>query len=253
MNERELDDVLNAWRAPAPSPAVRERVQSGFAPKRRHWPALRPRTLIAAAAFAALALMFIVPRAAPQPGPAIPWTVEFQFLQYKGDGSSTVEMGATSYMLNGNETIVSRWAPSNPIKTALWQAADTMGPVHNRIVTSLMFDQAKVERIRKSRRERAARSIGAITGCGPLCLAVDHFGFPRGTPCVADTIVGRATILGHPTAAIRARWTEHGRVTLWMAPDLACITLRSVYETERPDGSFKLAGEKRAVKIITSQ
>jgi hypothetical protein len=254
MNDQELDDVLNGWHAPTPSPSLRERIRAGFSPHRGRWFTLRPRTLAVAAAFAALALLFIVPRAAPQPVPAIPWTIEFQFLEYNSDGSSRIEMGATSYMLNGNETIVSRWAPSNPMKTAMWQAIDAIGHAHERMISSLFFDQAKLDSIRKVRQERAARSIGAITGCGPACIAVDHFGFERATPganteCITGTMVGRATILGHPTVAFRMRWTEHGRDTFWMAPDLACVTLRSVYEAEQPDGSFKVVGEKRAVKI----
>jgi hypothetical protein len=161
-------------------------------------------------------------------------------------------------MLNGNETILSRSAPSNPFKTAMWQAADAIAPVHNRLITRLTFDQATIDRIRRARAARAAHTVGAITGCGPLCLAVDHFGFERATPgpttgCVAGEIIGRETILNHPTAAFHQRWTEHGRMTIWMAPDLACFSLRSVYEAEQPDGSFKVVAEKKAVRVNTSQ
>lgn len=253
MNDRELDDILNAWQTPLPSPSLRERVRAGFRPQPRRWFALRPRTFVAAAALAAVLLLFIVPGAHPQPAPAIPWTVDSEFLQYSDDGSAVVEMMATSYMQGGSEMILSRWAPSNPIKTAMWQAADAIAPIHNRIVSNMMFDQAKLERIRKFRAERAARTVGAVTGCGPLCLSVEHSYFERATPCIADTITGRDTILGHPTTAFRERWTEHGRMTLWMASDLGCITLRSVYETEQSDGSFKVVGEKRAVRITTRQ
>jgi hypothetical protein len=42
-------------------------------------------------------------------------------------------------------------------------------------------------------------------------------------------------------------------MTIWMAPDLACFALRSVYEAEQPDGSFKVVAEKRAVRVNTSQ
>lgn len=251
MNEQELDDILNTWQPPPASRSLRERVRASFAPRPPRRFGLRPRTFLAAAAFAAIAFLLIVPGAHPQPAPTPPWTLDSEFLYYADDGSPVVEMMATSYMQGGNETILSRWAPSNPMKTAMWQAADAIAPLHNRVISSLKFDRAKVEQIRKSRQERMARSIGAVTGCGPLCISIDHFGFTRGTPCVADAIVAHDTILGHPTDAVRTRWTEHGRMTLWMAPDLGCVTLRSVYEAEQPDGSFKIAAEKRAVKITT--
>jgi hypothetical protein len=254
MNDQELDDILNTWRTPAPLPGFRERIRAGFRPPSRRWFALRPRTFAVAAALGAVALLFFVPRADPQPAPAIPWTVDSEFIRYADGGSSSVEMLMTSWMQGGNETVLSRSDPSNPLTTAMWQAADAIGPAHDRIVSSLFFDQAKLERIHKSRAERAARTVGAVTGCEAHCLAVNHFYFERaqsgaGTPCVASPLVGRDTILGHPTVAFRQRWTEHGRNTVWMAPDLGCIALRSLYEGEEPDGSFKMVSEKRAVRI----
>jgi hypothetical protein len=117
-----------------------------------------------------------------------------------------------------------------------------------------MFDRVKLEEIHKQRKANRAKSVGVVTGCGFHCLSLDHFYFLRTTPspttaCIEGAVVDRGTILNYPVAAVRSRWTEHGRMTLWMAHDLGCFALRSTYETEQPDGSFRLVGEKRAVKV----
>ncbi|HWF11351.1 MAG TPA: hypothetical protein VG297_22930 [Bryobacteraceae bacterium] len=267
MNDNELDGILDEWRTPPVPSSLADRVRAGFAARRRRgsfftalrrWIAVHPRSLAACAVAAILTLLVAVPNAHPQAASAPPWTVDSEFLNYAEDGSSSVEMLMTSYMLNGNETILSRWAPSNPLKTALWSTADTIGPVHDRIISRLMFGEAKLEEIHKARAARASRTVGAVTGCGPLCLSVDHFYWERATPgtgtgCTAGEIVGRDTILGHATIAFQDRWTEHGRMTVWMAADLGCFALRSVYETQQADGTFRRAGEKRAVKITSRQ
>jgi hypothetical protein len=267
MNENELDDILDTWHVPAASPSLRDHVRAGFTrrPDRTtflsalwRWMTIHPRSLATSAAVAGVALLMMVSRADPQPAPAIPWTVDSEFLRYADDGSSSIEMYATSYIEKGAEKILARSAPSNPLKTAMWVAADAIGPAHDRIVSRLMFDQAKLDRIHKSREERASRTVGMVTGCGALCLTVDHFFFERATPgpatgCLAGTVVGRDTILGHPVTAFRERWTEHGRMTVWMAADLGCFALRGVYEAEQTDGNFHVVSEKRAVKITTLQ
>jgi hypothetical protein len=56
-------------------------------------------------------------------------------------------------------------------------------------------------------------------------------------------------ILNYPTEAVRERWTEHGRQTLWMAPELGCFALKITKEEERPDGTFHLAFAKQALKV----
>jgi hypothetical protein len=267
MNDTELDDILNAWRTPPVPPSLAEHVRAGYTQKQGHgslvtafwrWITVHPRTLAACAVVSILTLLIAVPGAHPQPAPAVPWTVESEFLHYAEDGSSSVEMLMTSYVLNGNETVLSRWAPSNPMTTALWSTADAIGPVHDRIISRLMFGSAKMEEIHKSREARAARTVGAVTGCGPMCLSVSHSFWERAMPgpatgCVAREIAGRDTILGHATTAFQDRWTEHGRMTVWMAADLGCFALRSTYETQQPDGSFRMVGEKRAVKITPHQ
>ncbi len=67
--------------------------------------------------------------------------------------------------------------------------------------------------------------------------------------CIDGPIVDRETILNYPTAAVRRRWTEHGRTTLWMASDLDRFALRVTYEEQRPDGTFRIARAKHALRV----
>ncbi|HEX4274314.1 MAG TPA: hypothetical protein VHZ74_03115 [Bryobacteraceae bacterium] len=258
MTDNELDEILKTWDTPEPPPSLRGRVRAGFTVARNRRPALflslflswRAGFSAGALLAAAALLLFVVQKAVPQQAPQVPWMVNSEFLRYADDGSSSVEMYATSYNVNGNETIWSRSSPGNLLKTALWQAADAVGELHKRIMMP--------ENLRAERRARAAQSVGAITGCAALCLAVDHFSFLRAIPgaitgCISGVVLGSETILGHRADMFRERWTEHGRMTLSMAPDLGCFALRVKYETERPGGSFRLVAEKRVVKITLHQ
>ena len=86
-----------------------------------------------------------------------------------------------------------------------------------------------VEQMAGMKRSRPP-GVGFITGCDPYtgCLTLEHFFFAKTVGgCAAEPIVGRETILNYPTEAIRQRWTEHGRMTVWMAPGLGCFALNS--------------------------
>ncbi len=208
------------------------------------------KSLIAAAVFGVGAFLLIATQASPQPPAPVPWTVDSEFLRYAGDGPPSIEMHSTSYESDGNEILLSRSVPGNPLKTALMRAGDVVMPIHNGLMRRFMLSDPK----RLEQRQRAsARGVGFITGCDPYtCLLLEHTGFakaPVGAACTDQAIVDRATILNYPTEAVRERWTEHGRMTLWMAPALGCFALKVTQEEERPDGTFRLVAAKRAVKV----
>ena len=100
--------------------------------------------------------------------------------------------------------------------------------------------------------------------CGERpCLTVEHWFFRRANdgpsaPCAAGSVVGRETMLGYPTTVIESpvpnpRATPSrpvaARITMWMAPDLACFALRILIQEQRPDRSFRLVSEKQALKV----
>jgi hypothetical protein len=38
-------------------------------------------------------------------------------------------------------------------------------------------------------------------------------------------------------------------MTLWMSPNLGCFALRITLEARRPDGTFRLVSERRALRV----
>jgi hypothetical protein len=249
MTDSELDEILDKWTAPPAPPSLRERVRAGF-PARPQWTFRWRKSLVAAVALAAAAFFLIATQASPQPVAPIPWTVDSEFVRYADDGSSSIEMFSTSYESNSNEILLSRSMPGNIFKTALARAVDVVIPIHNRL-GRLMVDPKLLEQ-----HDRAvSRGISFITGCDSYtCLALNHFGYARapagaGNGCIAGEIVDRATILNYPTEAVRERWTEHGRMTIWTAPALGCFALKVTQEEERPDGTFHLVAAKHALKV----
>jgi hypothetical protein len=256
MNDNELDEILNQWSAPSAPPSLRKRAlpnrdRQGVGPRKR---------LIAAVVLAAAVFFFIVTQASPQPPAPVPWTVDSEFLRYADNGSSSIEMYMTSWEstgVNSNEVFLSRSMPGNPFKTMLGQAMDVTLPAlarfHMHVLGAVNPGMlAKIDQMKRSQ----PPGISYITGCDPggECLVLDHYGFTKAAAgCIDSPVVGRATILNHPTEAVRDRWTEHGRMTLWLAPDLACFALKVTYEAELPDGTFHLVAAKQALKVTINR
>jgi hypothetical protein len=250
MNDTELDELLNTWSAPPAPPSLRNRVRAGFVPNPRRkvrWIG----SLAAAAVLGCIAFFLVVTQASPQVRTTpIPWTVDSEFVRYAEDGSSSIEMYSTSYESNGNEILLSRSMPDNLFKTAIGRALDAAETVHFSIWLHSTADDERMERMK----QQARSHVGFIAGCNMDCLMLEHYFFAKspsgaGDSCLAGTVVDRETILNYPTAAVRQRWTEHGRMTVSMAPGLGCFALKVTYEDERPDGTFHLVAAKQAIKV----
>jgi hypothetical protein len=250
MTDTELDEILNQWSAPSAPPSLRGRVRAGFPAPPRH--AFRWRKgFIAATVLAAAAILLIATQASPQPAAPIPWTVDSEFIRYADDGSSSIEMYSTSYQSNANEILLSRSIPGNQFKTALAWTADVLIPIHNRVIGRLVVGRQRLEEIQRAN----ARKVEFISGCGPHpgCLVLEHYAYAkRAGGCIEGEVVERATILNYPTEAIRERWTEHGRMTIWMAPALGCFALKVAQEEERPDGTFRPLTAKQALRVTVN-
>jgi hypothetical protein len=256
MNDSELDEILNQWSAPSAPPSMRRHLQAGFAtlpPRKRRW----RNSLVAAGVFASAAFFLLVTQAFPQRPVRTPWSVDSEFVRYADDGSTSIEMYSTSYESNGAEILLSRSMPGNPFKTVLMEGVDAALPAVSRLHLRLLglLRPGMVERMERMKQSRPP-VLSFLTGCEPGsgCLILDHFGYLKtaagtGGSCVDKPVVDRATILDHPTEAIQDRWTEQGRMTLWMAPDLDCFALRVTYEEQLPDGTFHLVSAKQALKV----
>lgn len=256
MTDSELDEILNQWSAPCPPPFTRKHVQARFStlpPRKRCW----RKSAVAAGVLASAALFLLVTQAFPQRPARPPWSVDSEFVRYADDGSTSIEMDSTSYESNGAEILLSRSTPGNPFKTALMTGVDVALPAASRLQMRLLgvLQPGMLERMERMKRSRPP-GLSFLTGCEPGsgCLILDHFGYLKsaagtGGSCVDKPVVDRTTILHHPTEAIQDRWTEQGRMTLWMAPDLDCFALRVTYEEQLPDGTFHLVSAKQALRV----
>jgi hypothetical protein len=269
MSEERQDPELKAvaaeWMAPPPSADFHSRVLKAFdgrfgqLPWWRRWTlafvSTTRKSLLAGTLVTAGVFLLVVTEAFPQmlglgSLPAhIPWTVDSEFVQYAGDGSSSVEMYSRSYEVNSNEILLKRSLPGGPFMTLIGRGLDRALPVVGRFMTPFVVDG---DALKKAKQARTA-SVAFITGCNAGCLVLEHYFWTK-TPtsssgCIDGPVVDRETILNHATAAVRRRWTEHGRMTLWMASDLDCFALRVTYEEQLPNGTFRVASAKHALRV----
>ncbi len=259
--DAETSAIFAEWSAPAPSDGFHSRVESAFEREfggvpwwRRALAAIGHglwRHRLAEVGVVAIGFFAMQFQSVGSPPAAVPWTVDSEFVSYGLDGSRTVEMISTSYEANSSEVLVSRAVPGNVFLTALGRVADAALPAWGRLITPFVVDPAMVEK----RRRAQLATVGFLTGCNAGCTVLEHYGFVRtagGTGCIEGSIAGRETILGHATEAVQRRWMEHGRMTLWMAPDLGCFALRVTHEEPRADGSFRMVKAKQAVRVNLS-
>jgi hypothetical protein len=239
MNDTELDQLLNTWSVPPVPASLRTGVLVGFhaRPERRSFGGLR--VLIAAVGIGVflLAVTVALPQTLRLVSPSVrpPYTVDSDVVRYKADGTSSLEVSIGSYNSNGSEVVVYEATPS--LVTALRLGLQTVGWL-------LLPLQVSPEMLEKDK-SVARGSIGldhyrlCCAGSGPALLK---------NGCVIGPVVGRETILDHPTVAIQ-HIDDRRRHTLWMAPDLGCFALRITAEERRPDGAFHLVRKKQATKI----
>jgi len=250
MNDTDLDELLDIWNAPAPPPLLRDRLRREFQdrnpqPLRRRWVVV---TLLAAAVL--FALIGSAVSQTPSPVPA-PWTADSEFVRYAPDGSSLVEMTATSYVLDGNEILWSRSDPRNPMATAFFRVADAALPAVGRALY-------RATNGRPIQRPATSRVFGFVMGCGEApftgCLTTAHYVFLRKSDtCIDGSVGGTKTILHHPTIGVLVQMGDSMRSTFWVAPDLGCFALRIDIEKRQADGVFHLVEEKRVVRISANK
>lgn len=244
MNDQELDEILNTWSAPPPPTSLRENVRTGFAAtlerkttagRRWRWiTGFARKSLLAGALVGVGAFLFLVAQAFPQtlrlfsPAVKIPYTVDSEFVQYAEDGSSAVDMYVTSYNDNGRESILSKSYPGHPLRTVLGE----MLALWQRIILPFVVSAELRERVTQARAEEIAARIRA--------------------GCLDGQIIGRETILNHPTVASQFRGSAPRRITVWMAPDLGCFPLRITVEEPRPDGTFRLVTLRQALRVTVN-
>lgn len=235
MNDQELDELLDTWRAPEPTASLRDRVKTRFAA--RPQPA-RPRWRLAlwAVGFAAAAFLLVLAQAFPQTvklaasTQKIPFTVDSDWINYSLDGSIKREMHITSYPQGGREVILSVSIVGRPLETFHLWAITTVYSFWNDLILPALGTQA--------REPSAIGQLLLASGC------TNGYGYPAS----GGPVVGHETILNYDTLKIQR--TDPGRRnTLWLAPTLGCFPLRETFEWQRPDRSYALSRVRQALKV----
>jgi hypothetical protein len=194
----------------------------------------------------AVVLLAVITRAFPQslsliapPGAMI---IESEFLNYTDGGSSTVSEYRTSSLTVTSsfygETTLSSSFPGDPLRTAAVEVFSPveaiMGPIMHDAFDPLFYKPGRARYMRALESAMAAR---IRNGCTPT----NHWGTPM-------TVIGKETVLDYTTTVSRYEFKEE-RFTEWFAPELDCFSLRSTTEKTLPDGAFRLASERRVLKI----
>jgi hypothetical protein len=241
MNDTELDEMLDRWQAPAMRESLRESLRAGFiaTPRRANRRGLLRRIMAAApripvrrlavVAMSAAAILFALIQVAPRtvrmasPGFRIPFYVEFDF--YSNNRSGQYRSRITSFpwgVQEINMTIVeSRGSLLDPVRKIA-------GSIRTQFVLAMP-------------------SL-VLPKHPPMTEPAWFAGFVRSGCTERRTVVGHETIAGYETTVTESP-SPKGRFKFWMAPDLACFTLKMTIEERQPDGSYRFLGHKEAVRV----
>jgi len=193
----------------------------------------------------ALIILLVVAEAFPQSlaglsGTTFPFTVDYEEIEHKADGSSIREL--FTWAPTGGGLILSSEFPGDPLRTAQQRILDPLNLVLYWIATP----------VRERAVARAEARIEVLKAQNPVLFAKRMAETQR--TCIPGDpvpVLGRETILNYVTIEIQQEWIEEGkpvRFTHWSAPDLHCVALKSTTE-KTFHGEFRLAFERRALKV----
>jgi hypothetical protein len=264
MNDKELDELLNTWKAPQPRESMRQNVRAGIEAQRRQprrQRLIRWRWLAAAAVVLIVAVLVANPTAFSWKV-SVPFSVDSEIRHYSGDvkevpgsdvrrtvvppGSPEPFMAGllTSYNEAGSEVILSASLPNRSLKSLLLKTllpflgvADTFkrlfmpSPDEETEAFAVVYASNLFYPLNVARREELLSS-----GC-----QTSHDG---------AKVIGHEVILNYRVTGVQQ--PQRGGMdmaTLWMAPELSCFALRLTIHAKQPDGTWNLMIEKQAVKV----
>lgn len=236
MNDKELDEILDTWSAPEPPASLRARVKAAFAARtdRRR---TRGRLALWAAAFGMAAFLVVLTQAFPQtvklvaPAEKIPYTVESDWTNYASDGQVSRKVHITSYSRGGRENILSETIVGHPLETLHIRVGVAIHSLWEELLAPLVGSPAE-----------------QVNPQGPAALLASGCTTGYGYFAAGGQVVGHEKILDHASVKIQ-REDPGRRYTVWLAPALACFPLRETFERQRPDGSYRMASERHALKV----
>lgn len=268
MNDTELDELLNTWKTPAPSPAIREWVRVGIETARQK-PIRNPfggwRLAFASAALVAIVFVLANTTAISHQLNPPPYTVESEIIVHPTNAVGCIGLGdigldsarcwrysrpkhtlMTSYNADGSEVLLSWSDPGELLESIFWTVDLAMLSAIERIHRVLSPDLGPNEHagFYSSADQKAAlgeRADLLNSGCRP------------GTRY--GEVIGQEVLLGYPTVVStfdNRQGSRHTRMTLSMAPQLSCFALRGTIEQQEPDGTWTVLSEKKALRVTLS-
>jgi len=262
MNDTELDELLNTWKAPPVRRSWREGVQTGIARKQRKplRELLTGGRLLFAGASAALVILVVANTSGfSRKFSPPPYTVDSEINFYSdfavpsGCGFCSLHpvrlppkhVLMTSYNTAGSEVLLTWSAPNERLVAAFWAARSAVARTIDNVARSIPLkpelesadNYAVVYTWVAHTETLGLRDDLVNSGCLPSSR--------RGE------VVGQDVILNYRT--VMARYNSGGsRTLLWMAPKLSCFALRARVEEQQQDGSWTLLSEKKAVKVTVN-
>jgi hypothetical protein len=243
MNDNELDEMLDLWKAPEMRDCVREALRAGFPAtrERANRPSLWRRFIDAAQgirtgrlAFATMcvaALLFAIIQVSPEtvrmasPGYRIPFYVEFEFERYVDNGSVPHQSRITSFPYAGHEIVMSVTESGDSLLTTIRGIASSIRTQFILAMPSLVLPKEP-----------------------PMAEPEWFAGFVSSGCSNGKTVVGHETLAGHETTVVQTGSPGY-RMRIWLAPDLACFALKLTHEIQEPNGTYVLKLRKEAVKV----
>ncbi len=268
-SDEDINSLLKAWTVPPSPSSLEDRLRSAYRDRTRarstRWFRNWVSTLTPAAGMfagitaGAVVFLLVVTQAFPQAfgqtlaalsGTTYPFTVDYEEIEYKADGSPAIRelftMGRAQAADGG--LVLSSEFPGDPLRTAQQRILDPLNlvlywvetPVRERL---LARSQARIDALKARNPDLARRMAERERTCGSSLT---------GPPW---TTVGTETILNYATTGNQKVWMEEGkpvRLTEWQAPDLQCVTLKSTTEKTFGDGRLRPAFERRALKVTVN-
>jgi hypothetical protein len=202
---------------------------------------------------AAVVLLAVITRAFPQSlyfaSPPGAFTVDFESLEYKDDGSPTViEYKTASFervafrdnKLEGRSIVLSRSFPDDPLRTAaegvLTPTRAIVDSIAHGVIDPLFYKPRRPEYLKML----VSRELTRIqNGCTPSSM----WGHPM-------KLIREETIVGYKTTVWQFKPEDRNvRFTDWFAPQLDCASLKFTTEEALANGTFRVVSEQRALKV----
>jgi hypothetical protein len=265
MNDTELDELLDIWKAPSPLESLRANVQREIAAKQGRPPRklFTRRRVWATAAVLIFAILVVNPDAFS--GKVTTYTVDSEIRYYGVPEIADVRVLITSYNDAGTEMLQSWSFPDYPAQTVFKKTRMAARRAAERL-ERLAWPFKKIAKYYYIWKYDLA-TPDATPGGVPNDVPNDARVYPNGpdmpwligrrvdlmssgcrTHHGGATVIGQDTILNYSTTVLQ-QWDRAQKLTLWMAPELGCFALRTTMHEQQADGSWKLVSEKKALKV----